>query len=273
MKKYLIACDIDGTTLNAEGHLTKKTIDTLRKYTEKGHMIVLSTGRPIGATLPIYDAIGLKTPIITDNGASIDHPHDIDFSKMRTFIPKDVVDKLFTFAKPHLNSAFYSNETTFYTYRYDKGLEQYFVPVPNLTYVEGDFTSFDVEPTGMIFAIDESFQKDFEQWIETHYHHVISFRLWGSGQGSSIYEIYNKHTSKSSAITYLLNYYDIPKDQVIAFGDGINDIEMIRDAHHGVAMKNGNPVLKSVAKAITFDTNDEDGLANYLDYFFEQLNQ
>ena len=271
MKKYLIACDIDGTTLNRAGKLTNHTINTLKKYEDMGHLVVLATGRPIGAALPIYEEIGLKTPIVTDNGASIDHPHDHDFAKRRTFIPKDIVDKLFTFAKPHLDSAFFSNETTLFAYQYDKGLEQYFIPVPNLKFVEGDFTTFDVEPSGMIFAIEESFQKDLEHWMTTHYPHTISYRLWGSGEGLSIYEIYNKHTSKSSALTYLLNYYEIPKERLIAFGDGINDIEMIRDAAHGIAMLNGVDALKMVADDVTFATNDEDGMVKYIDQFFAKL--
>ncbi len=270
MKRYLIACDIDGTTLNHDGKLTKKTKETLKKYEDMGHLVVLATGRPLGATLPIYEEIGLRTPIVTDNGASIDHPHDVDFARMRTYIPKDIVDKLFTFAKPFLDSAFFSNETTLYAYQYDKGLEQYFIPVPNLKFVEGDFTTFDVEPAGMIFAIEEKHQKDLEDWMTSHYPNIISYRLWGTGHGLSIYEIYNKHTSKSTALNYLLEYYDIDKKNVIAFGDGINDIEMIRDSAHGVAMKNGNPLLKDVADALTFDTNDEDGLVKYLDYFFNQ---
>ena len=270
MQKYLIACDIDGTTLNDSGQLTPRTMTILKKYHDLGHLVVLATGRPRGAALPIYEQIGLKTPIVTDNGASIDHPYDHDFARVKTYIPKDVMDKLFTFSKPFLDSAFFSDETTFYAYQYNAHLENYFVKVPNLAYVEGDFTDFDVEPSGMIFSIKEENQQDLESWIITHYANIISFRLWGSGHGLSIYEIYNKHTSKSTALSYLLSYYDIPKENLIAFGDGINDIEMIRDAAHGIAMKNGNEALKAVAKAITFDTNDEDGLVTYLDHFFSQ---
>lgn len=271
MKKYLIACDIDGTTLNRDGQLTQKTIKTLRKYQDMGHLIVLSTGRPIGATIPIYEQIGLKTPIITDNGASIDHPHDIDFARMRTFIPKDIVDRLFIFTKPYLDSAFFSNETTLFSYQYNAELEKYFIPVPNLKFVEGDFTSFDVEPSGMIFTIKTSFESNLETFIKTNFKHTLSYRLWGSKNGLSIYEIYNKHTSKSSALTYLLNYYEIPKEQHIAFGDGLNDIEMLRDAKYGIAMKNGVRELKAVADDITHVTNNEDGMVKYIEYFFEKL--
>ncbi len=270
MNKYLIACDIDGTTLNREGQLSEKTKKVLKAYEQMGHLVVLATGRPLGAALPIYEQIGLKTPIVTDNGASIDHPYDHDFAKMRTYIPKDIMDKLFVFAKPFLDSAFFSDETKFYAYRYNEHLEKYFVKVPNLKYVEGDFTDFDVEPSGMIFSIKESHQKDLEEWINTHYANTISFRLWGTRYGLSIYEIYNKHTSKSTALSYLLTYYDIPKTQHIAFGDGINDIEMIRDAAHGVAMKNGADELKMVADDITSETNDEDGMINYLENFFNK---
>ncbi|NCD07620.1 MAG: hypothetical protein EOL97_16040, partial [Spirochaetia bacterium] len=69
-------------------------------------------------------------------------------------------------------------------------------------------------------------------------------------------------------IKYLLDYYDMNYDQVISFGDGYNDIEMIRDARLGVAMLNGVDDLKIVARDITTYDHDHDGIAHYLiDYF------
>jgi len=55
----------------------------------------------------------------------------------------------------------------------------------------------------------------------------------------------------------------------MAFGDGPNDLEMIEYAGHGVAMKNGIDELKNIANAITPFTNDENGLAKYLQDYFQ----
>ncbi len=113
-----------------------------------------------------------------------------------------------------------------------------------------------------------------ENYIKENYDDTISFRLWGgAGHRHAIYEIYLKHVSKSSALNYLLDYYNIERSRFIAFGDGINDIEMIRDAGIGVMMKNGNWELKGVSKDQTEYTNDEDGIARYLIKFFDLKEQ
>ena len=112
-------------------------------------------------------------------------------------------------------------------------------------------------------------KESLETYIKENHGDTISFRLWGAGHKHAIYEIYLKHVSKSSALNYLLDYYNIERSNLIAFGDGINDIEMIRDAGIGVMMKNGTWELKGVSKDQTELTNDEDGIANYLIKHFE----
>ena len=88
-------------------------------------------------------------------------------------------------------------------------------------------------------------------------------------ENEAVYEIYLKHISKASAIKYLLDIYGIAQSEWISFGDGINDLEMIREAGLGVAMKNALPELKAVSKDITEYTHDEDGLVRYLIKMFD----
>jgi hydroxymethylpyrimidine pyrophosphatase-like HAD family hydrolase len=75
--------------------------------------------------------------------------------------------------------------------------------------------------------------------------------------------------SKSSAVKYLLDFYDVPQSQWIALGDVINDVEMIRDAGVGVAMKNAVPELHEVADIITEISHDEEAVANFLINYFK----
>lgn len=63
--------------------------------------------------------------------------------------------------------------------------------------------------------------------------------------------------------------YNIPKENVIAFGDEANDYEMIQYAGHGVVMKNGVDSLKEISNDITSYTNHENGLAQYLKKYFD----
>lgn len=79
-------------------------------------------------------------------------------------------------------------------------------------------------------------------------------------------DIVPKDNDKASGIDHVLNHYGLTIDQAIAFGDGGNDIDMLRHAGIGVAMGNARPEVKSAADYVT-TTVDEDGIANALRHF------
>ncbi len=270
MLPYLIALDLDGSLLNNKSDLTEKTIHVLTHLHHLGHKIVIATGRPFGGAIDLYHKLNIPNPMINDNGATIENPMDYKFAKQRTLIPNYIMSDIFVFAKPMLKSAFFSIDKTVYAYKYDPNLEEYFAGLATSNEViEKDFNLLDVEPSGLIFLVDTMQKESLENYIKKTHGDTISFRLWGAGERHAIYEIYLKHVSKSSALSYLLEYYNMERSQMLAFGDGINDIEMIRDAGIGVMMKNGNWELKGVSKDITKYTNDEDGIAQYLINFFD----
>ena len=73
--------------------------------------------------------------------------------------------------------------------------------------------------------------------------------------------------SKGNTLHELSQLINIPLDNMMAFGDGNNDIEMLEFAGVGVALGNATPELKEVADHVTL-TNNEDGPALFLrDYF------
>lgn len=77
-------------------------------------------------------------------------------------------------------------------------------------------------------------------------------------------EITAKGVNKSSALDHICEGLNIAKDNVIAFGDQLNDMEMVRDAGIGVAMGNAHTDLKQVADIVTEDNNN-DGIAKVLE--------
>ncbi len=81
-------------------------------------------------------------------------------------------------------------------------------------------------------------------------------------------EINQKTSNKGTAMKHIAEYYNIPLSRTIAFGDGMNDKEMLIDAAVGVAMKNASGTVKSYADDTTNLTNDEAGVGDYLEQFF-----
>ncbi|MBU1094238.1 MAG: Cof-type HAD-IIB family hydrolase [Firmicutes bacterium] len=266
--KHLIACDLDGSLLNKQGQLTKKSIHVLNELRKDGHIVVIATGRPYEGAIPKYLEVGLDTPLITDNGGSIINPMDSSFARQKTYLPLPVVHELFKNTKEYIISAFFSDNQVVYAYKYDKKLEEFFNGMSSEKVIELDFTDLKVEPTGLVYLINSKYMKTLEAYVDQAFGDTLSHRLWGVENGYALYEIYLKHISKSSALTYLLDHFGMKKEQLIAFGDGINDVEMIRDAHLGVAMSNGVDEVKAVCKDVTKFSHDEDGIANYLIEYF-----
>ena len=76
-------------------------------------------------------------------------------------------------------------------------------------------------------------------------------------------EINAPDATKGQALSFLTSYLKLKREDTIAFGDGTNDISMIRQAGLGVAMGNSAPEVLDAADEIT-DTNDQDGIAKVL---------
>ncbi|MGL5578106.1 MAG: HAD-IIB family hydrolase, partial [Fusobacteriaceae bacterium] len=72
-----------------------------------------------------------------------------------------------------------------------------------------------------------------------------------------------REVNKGAALKRVAEYYGIDREKIAAFGDEMNDREMLEYAHYGVAMKNANPELKKYAKFETL-TNEEDGVAEFI---------
>ena len=80
-------------------------------------------------------------------------------------------------------------------------------------------------------------------------------------------EIFNKKVDKYNAIREIAEKENIEPQDIISFGDGLNDIEMIKRSGVGVAMGNALPEVKENAKFITL-SNDEDGIKYFLEDYF-----
>lgn len=271
MKKYLIACDLDGTLLNKDSMVSNKTKTYLKSLSALGHKVVIATGRPFRGCYNFYEELELDTPIITDNGGAIENPKDKDFKKIAIKIPKRIVEKVFNFAEAHIVTAFYSVDNGLYVYKPTERLNWLYHQNEDTFFVEGPFTAPGLpEPSGMMYIVEAKFKDAFGQFIENETDEILTFRDWGSDAKNAIFEVYQKKTSKSEAVELVRQHFGFTPEQVIAFGDGMNDVDMIELAHHGVAMKNGQEAVKQIADAVSFKPNYEDGVIHYLKKFLEK---
>jgi 5-amino-6-(5-phospho-D-ribitylamino)uracil phosphatase len=262
LNKHLIALDLDGTLLTNERTIspnTKKVIATAR---EQGHIVMIATGRPFRSSEMYYNELQLNTPIVNFNGAFIHHPQDLRFgfyhSPVDIQVVNDIVEALDSFTFHNIIAEVMDD---LYFHCHDKKLIEIFqVGNPNVT--TGDLRKFlTAPPTSMLIHTTEQELNKIKQHLSGIHAEVIEQRSWSAPW--FVIEIIKSGLNKAVGIKRACEYFQIPKERVIAFGDEDNDLEMIEFAGKGIAMGNGIDPLKSIANGVTL-TNQEDGVAVYL---------
>lgn len=279
-KKYLIISDLDGTLLNSKGELTQKTIDYVKEITAQGHIFCIATGRPIRGALDIYNQLGLNTVMVNYNGSFISNPSDPNFAPIDlTFSREIAIDILKT---PNVreiisNAFFESKENEIQLTKFqDESLRADFLKFyhvdildPSLKCLNNNPDNLNTDINALLLHINGDDVNQFDNlmyWVKnvSPYLQVRMINLPSSG---IMVEINTMFADKSMGLNYLASYYGIPKDRILSFGDGDNDMRMLAEAKYGFAMKNGKDTAKLSARHITKFTNNEDGVVWEIDYF------
>ena len=247
MKISMIALDLDGTCLDSKGEMTDRTRKILEKYGKAGTEIVFTTGRPIAGILKELRSIPGTNYAIALNGGlvyqladnSIIYRKSID--KREVMLVRDIVlrhDALTDVASGGLGIG---DKKT-----YDRA-ENY---IKN-----DDFRKYYLSSRGS--------KQDLWENIEEL--KILKTSKVCSGMPNNI-EINHGEVNKGNALKWLCEKLDIDISELIAFGDGGNDIDMIKTAGCGVAMANACEELKEISDIIT-KSNDEDGVAYILERY------
>lgn len=259
MKIKLIATDLDGTLLRNDKTISEKTKRTLKNYMEKEGKLVLSTGRAYFGTEWIAEELGVKGIVITYNGARI---YDREREEIIYHAPleEDIVKKVIEIShqkKIHLN--LYQGDDWYVECR-DSEESQYYTKACGKEPVEKSFYDFDNYLMTKALFIGE---KEILELLKEELRKVLGDRVHLTYSHSTYLEVLNREVNKGAALKRVADYYGIEREKIAAFGDEMNDREMLEYAHYGVAMKNANPELKKYARYETL-TNEEDGVAEFI---------
>lgn len=274
----LIAIDIDGTLLNSKSELTNDTIEVLRQASERGIYIVLTSGRMTSVIKEFCRKIGADKFLIAENGASIVdlRTDEIIYKK---YIPKKVVlDIVDMCEENNIYYMIYTNKELivknlkhmalfFYkqNYNINARLETHIANRKYIELVKDDFTKIMIcdEDRAIYNSIVNKLKKISDIDVVDIPH--ISTKVLNIGTAKKVIsysyaDISAQGTNKWSAIENLITMLEIRSEEVIAIGDNINDIQMIKNAGLGVAMSNGSPAVKEIADEVA-PSNDDDGVA------------
>ena len=280
----MIAIDIDGTLLNSNSELTKKTIDVLKEVSSRGIYVVLTSGRISGNVKRFCDQIGANKYLIAENGASIIdlETNEIVYSK---YLSKETVNKVLDICEN--NSIYYMVYTQkelivksikymslfFYKQNYNPNarIKQVVAGRDYINNCDEKFTKLMIcDEDRSIYKSIINKLKDIEEIDILPVPHVSVKKLNLDGEEKEIKysyaDISATGANKWTAIEFLANKLGIDKSEIIAIGDNINDLHMIHYAGLGVAMDNGSPLAKKVANVIA-PSNDKDGVAQILEKY------
>ena len=261
-----IALDLDRTTLNAQGKLSKANEEAIRKAVAKGIYVCIASGRAFD-TLPqdVVSIPGIEYAI-TSNGAAVYRIQDKQC--LRSYVlTEQSVKKILELTKdfPVTYEGFIRG-TAYAAKEYIEdpvkfGATEHAVAyVQSTRHLQDDIVSFlkqhDDELDSMDIVVKDEAQK--QKVIEVLKAEVEDIYITSSI--SQLVEISYKDAGKRSGVKFITEYLGLNPKQVAAFGDADNDIDMLEYAGCGIAMENASNGLLAVADVVTLH-HDRDGVA------------
>ncbi len=263
MKYRLIAVDMDGTLLNSHGRITEKTIAAIHKVVEKGVLFTICTGRPIQGVERYYDVLDTNSPVITYNGAMIVMGRSREILYKQDLGPGDARDVMKWGRK--LGATFIAwSDNKLYASELNDRVHDYrklSLVDPILITNEEELSNNGV--TKFLWYDDTDRIRYFQEVLADKLGEGVTYCT----SKPTFLEFFNSKVSKAVAMEKIGEHFGIRREEMVAIGDGFNDLSMIEYAGLGVAMGNAPDELKKKAGYITL-SNDEDGIVHFIDEFF-----
>lgn len=253
--------DLDDTLLDKNKNISEENKEAIKYVNEKGGMVCIASGRHIESTKKYWNMIDANRYIIYSNGAGIYDCYENE-NIFLADIEKDICLNLYNYAMQ--NNVCIRFDTPYGRYITD---EKYIINIEILITEEIiDLISNNKILQISILSTEEENRTKVINYINENIPKTVKIEnVFMTGKSNEFFaiNIVNTNVSKGNAIYGLCKFLKIDINDVIAIGDGVNDISMIKNAGLGVAMENAEPEVKAVAKEITGNCN-ESGVAQIL---------
>jgi Cof subfamily protein (haloacid dehalogenase superfamily) len=258
----LIVMDLDGTLLNRRSHVTPRTRTVLERANADGIAIAVATGRSYALVRYFTRGLPLSGPQITFNGAIVVDPLTGKPTSLQA-VPVVLVNPVLAFLADHGAYTCYFTEDMIYVREHAMPLERALVP-PDFSpqpMVVPDLGALVHLPCIKLVVVAKP--EDIAR-LRPRAEAAFGDRLYITQTSSVLLEFLHPAVSKGAALREALRYLELRADEVIAFGDGHNDIEMLQVAGTGVAMANAGAEVRAAADCIA-PSNEDDGIAVVLE--------
>ena len=271
MSKKLLFLDLDGTLLDDHKQITPGNRLALQQALERGHGVIITTGRPLKSAMDQAHKLELDKPgcfLIAYNGAVV-----YDWATQQQIFCRTLtqaqVDRVFDRMNPtgiHLQT--YDTWTVLVEPRCDDAAVRRYCQLIGMEHqvINDVHTDLKEDPVKILIIDYDAGPglKEAEAWL-----------LENMAEDTDCFfscdqylEVVPKGMHKGDAVVRLCAQLGVPVENSVAVGDAANDLTMIAMAGVGVAMANGTDQVKAIADYITQRDNNHDGIAEVVDRFF-----
>lgn len=261
MKYKLLVLDVDGTLLNDEREISKRTLAALLKVQQMGVRIVLASGRPTYGLMPLAKTLELGNYggfVLSYNGCQIIKAQNGEILFERRINPEML---------PYLEKKASKNGFAIFTYHDDTLItdspdNEYIkneALLNNLKIIREDefSTAIDFAPCKCMLVSDK---EKALIGLEQHWEKRLAGTLDAFRSEPYFLEVVPCGVNKANTLGALLEHLGVTREEVIAVGDGVCDVTMLQLAGMGVAMGHSQDSVKVCADYVTA-SNEEDGVA------------
>ncbi len=264
----IIALDLDGTLTNNKKEITPVVKEAIYKLREAGKKIILASGRPTEGIFYVADELEMDKfggYILSFNGGKI-----IDYKTKEVLYSQVVPERMIPGIREFLEDTkctvnTYKNGAIYTTDPYDEYVkkEAFITKMPVISPLNFWEEIKDVGVNKFLLTAEPDYAKDIAyEMADRFYGSLNVFR-----SEPFFIEVCPPGIDKARSLEKLLEKLGFTKDQLVACGDGYNDITMISYAGMGVAMENACSEVKAKAKYIC-PSNENDGVADVIKKFF-----
>lgn len=257
----VIFTDMDGTLLNAEHRISERTERALKKWTEEGNHLVLSSSRGVSGIMPVIERYHLDAAVIALGGAVIlDHSRKLIYERGMS---REEMQEVVQFAEANFPDATWNVYTASHWIVKDLA-DLRVVKEASIVEVEPTGTDLSVlheaEQIGKVLLICDSDQIDsIENALKEQFQKLNICK-----SAKTMLEVNACGTSKGQAAEVYCKENHFELKEAIAFGDNFNDLSMLKAVGRPILMGNAPEELKKQFTRLTSD-NNHDGLAEALE--------
>jgi Cof subfamily protein (haloacid dehalogenase superfamily) len=255
----LIVSDLDRTLLTSKRELPPNFNDYIARLDECGIVFAVASGRPCYTLKIIFNQTKNKVAFIGDNGGLVFYKDEI---LDKNLLPPEKYQPMVITAQEETKGVpLVSGIDCAFISKKDRVHEKFLrISCPNITFVDELSSVYEQADKFSVYFPNFDSKVFFEKVFKPKYGADFSVTV-----GDDVWvDIMNAGVNKGSAIKVLSHHIGVSYDEIMAFGDAPNDIEMLEAAKYSYVVKNADASMRKYARFMA-DSNDDFGVSKVLD--------